>query len=486
MPTNEVVDETSSLLPSPPPKQKSTRDDGSTPTRTPLPKLQLTVILLVQICEPLSSQSIYPYINQLLRELDITGGDERKVGYYACVAFESMFYVTEALTILQWSRASDTFGRKPILLIGLFGTAMSMLLFGLSRTFWGFVISRCLTGLLNGNTGKRPIGVMKSTMGDLTDASNRAQGFSYLPLVWCVGASLGSLVGTLAHPHERFPTIFPSAFWRTFPYFFPCAVAAVLILAGFIVVLALFQETAPQQLRRKSAYGDVRAGPLPLRKLCTFPVIVSVSNYVAIAFLHTTFGALLPLFLATSVAVGGLGLTPSQIGVILALDGAITAIVQISLFPTLVRQFGERRVVMIGLSAFLPMFALFPLMNTIATAWPAWNSVLWILIGCLLALDALMNPSYGCIFMYITTSAPKCSRGSVNGLAQTSASVSRAIGPALATSLFSLSASYNLLGGYLVYLIFFSFAAVALLLARHLPEHVWEEEVDEGPESTTF
>ncbi|KAJ7025548.1 major facilitator superfamily domain-containing protein [Mycena alexandri] len=463
------VDETSSLLSRP---KKSIYEDGP----TPLPKLQLALILLVQICEPLSSQSIYPYINQLLRELDITGGDERKVGYYAC---ESMFYVTEALTILQWSRASDRIGRKPILLIGLFGTAMSMLLFGLSRTFWGFVLSRCLTGLLNGNTG-----VMKSTMGDLTDASNRAQGFSYLPLVWCVGASLGSLVGTLSHPYERFPNKFQSAFWRVFPYFAPCAVAAILLLLGFLVVLALFEETAPQQLRRKSAYGHVPRGPLPLRKLCTFPVIISVSNYVAIAFLHTTFGALLPLFLATSIEVGGLGLLPSQIGVILALDGAVTGIFQIFLFPTLVRQFGERRVVMIGLTAFLPMFALFPLMNTIA-AWPAWNSVIWILIACLIALDALMNPCYGCIFVYITTSAPKCSRGTVNGLAQTSASISRAIGPALAASLFSLSATYSLLGGYLVYAVFVAFAALALLLARQLPPQVWAEEVDEGGLETT-
>ncbi|KAJ7693989.1 major facilitator superfamily domain-containing protein, partial [Mycena metata] len=366
---------------------------------------------------------------------------------------------------------------------GLFGTAMSMLLFGLSRTFWGFVLSRCLTGLLNGNTG-----VMKSTMGDLTDASNRAKGFSYLPLVWCVGVHLWDIIGTLSHPYERFPNVFASVFWHAFPYLFPCPVAASLILLGFLVVLAFFEEAC---FFAKSAYGHVPRGPLPLRKLYTFPVIISVSNYVAIAFLHTTFGALLPLFLATSIEVGGLGLLPSQIGVILALDGAVTGIFQIFMFPTLVRQFGERRVVMIGLAAFLPMFALFPLMNMIA-AWPEWNSLIWILIACLIALDALMNPSYGasmfydgCIFMYITTSAPKCSRGTVNGLAQTSASVSRAIGPALAASLFSFSASYNLLCGYLVYAVFLAFAALALVLARQLPAQVWAEEVDEGCMETT-
>jgi len=33
--------------------------------RTPLPKLQIGIVLLLQICEPICSQSIYPYINEV-------------------------------------------------------------------------------------------------------------------------------------------------------------------------------------------------------------------------------------------------------------------------------------------------------------------------------------------------------------------------------------------------------------------------------------
>ena len=53
---------------------------------------------------------------------------------------ESLFFVTEALTVLQWSRVSDHIGRKPVILIGLLGTTLSMLAFGLSRTFWALVL----------------------------------------------------------------------------------------------------------------------------------------------------------------------------------------------------------------------------------------------------------------------------------------------------------------------------------------------------------
>jgi len=72
------------------------------------------------------------------------------VGYYAGL-IDSLYYVAEAATVLQWGRISDRIGRKPVLLIGLMGSALSMLCFGLSRTFTALVISRCFCGVLNGN-----------------------------------------------------------------------------------------------------------------------------------------------------------------------------------------------------------------------------------------------------------------------------------------------------------------------------------------------
>jgi len=101
--------------------------------------------LILDLCPP-----------QLISELDITGGNEKKVGYYAGLIVnhfvlhliplltphvqESLFFATEALTILQWGRASDYVGRKPVVLIGLIGCTLSMLSFGLSRTFWALVV----------------------------------------------------------------------------------------------------------------------------------------------------------------------------------------------------------------------------------------------------------------------------------------------------------------------------------------------------------
>lgn len=73
--------------------------------------------------------------------------------------------------MLQWGRASDHLGRKPILLGGLLGLTLSIIGFGLSKQFWSVVLARCAEGALCGN-----IGVLKGVIAEITDETNMAQG----------------------------------------------------------------------------------------------------------------------------------------------------------------------------------------------------------------------------------------------------------------------------------------------------------------------
>ena len=97
-----------------------------------------------------------------------------------------MFFVGEAASVVQWGRASDRIGRKPILMFGLVILSASMFSFGLSKTFWLLVTSRFIQGVANGN-----IGVTKSAMGELTDSTNMARAFGYIPLQWAAGVTVG-------------------------------------------------------------------------------------------------------------------------------------------------------------------------------------------------------------------------------------------------------------------------------------------------------
>ena len=110
---------------------------------------------------------------------------------------ESTFFLGQAFSTLQWGRLSDRIGRKPVLLAGIFGLALSLLCFGLSQSFIAFVASRSLAGILNGN-----VGVLKAMMGEITDDTNAAQGFAFIPMIWSTGTTIAYVhFHELGHPY---------------------------------------------------------------------------------------------------------------------------------------------------------------------------------------------------------------------------------------------------------------------------------------------
>jgi hypothetical protein len=75
--------------------------------------------------------------------------------------------------------------------------------------------------------------------------------------------------------------------------------------------------------------------------------------------------------------------------------------------------------------------------------------------------------------MFITASAPtNAVLGAINGLSQTSVSTARAVGPALATSLFALSKERDLLGGNAVYVVLIMLTGALGWLGSQLPDEV--------------
>jgi hypothetical protein len=67
------------------------KQDSDKRKRTPLPWLQLSIVLLIQSAEPVAATVIYPFINQFVRETGIVGKDEKKTGYFAGVIVRSNF-----------------------------------------------------------------------------------------------------------------------------------------------------------------------------------------------------------------------------------------------------------------------------------------------------------------------------------------------------------------------------------------------------------
>ena len=79
--------------------------------------------------------------------------------------------------------------------------------------------------------------------------------------------------------------------------------------------------------------------------------------------------------------------------------------------------------------------------------------------------------------MFITASAPsKNVLGAINGASQTTVSIARAFGPALAASLFAFSKERNILNGNAVYVILISLSGVLRWLGSQLADEIQDRD----------
>jgi MFS family permease len=180
-----------------------------------------------------------------------------------------------------------------------------------------------------------------------------------------------------------------------------------------------------------------------------------------------------------------------QIGLWMACFGIFNGLIQAFCFAPLVDRLGLKTLLRIGHLCFIPLFTLFPIINWIARQWGI-NWLVWVALICHLGLTAVMDMSFsalildvlcyktdvvilGCILMYITAAAPnrRC-LGALNGVAQTTASIVRAVGPASATSLFAYSIQHDFMGGHGVYIVLVLGAIATIPLCAMLPDDMTE------------
>jgi len=134
------------------------------------------------------------------------------------------FSLAQLLFAPVWGRLSDRFGRKPILLISLFGTAVGSLLTGVAGSIWILFLGRILDGISGAS-----VSVAQAAVGDVSPPSQRARLMGLLGAAFGVGFVIGPAIGALAAlggPHV--------------PFFIAAAIAAV---NGLIAIRRL-PETA--------------------------------------------------------------------------------------------------------------------------------------------------------------------------------------------------------------------------------------------------
>ncbi|KZS89259.1 MFS general substrate transporter [Sistotremastrum niveocremeum HHB9708] len=452
---------------------------------TPLPKFQLACLLFIQVCEPMSSQFIHPFINELIYESGISGGDRKRVGYYTGLVISS-YFLAESVSVFFWGRLSDRIGRRPVIFIGLCAVTTSLIVLGFSKTLLSLMVARAISGGLSGN-----VGILKGMMAEITDESNQARAFSFSPVVAAIGQVVAPMVGGhLSHPVERFPSVFgDSKLFATYPYLLPCLIIAILPVIGNVINIFFLKESlkkkpiVAQSLESVDSDSTLVVKPPPkapsLSALLTPRVKSAVLNYSFVAFVGNMQNFMQPLFQSTPIALGGLSLKPQDIGSILGLLGLYNCIIQGLVFAPAHQRLGTTRMFRICLSAYAIIFSGWPLVNSIARKNGTAAGPALILYTAQLSLVPFGRMAFSCSNIFLTSAAPsRSSLGATVGLGQTFASLCRSIGPSLAAALFAVSIEQSLLGGYLVYVVLICIVFVALLASFTLPRVIRRASVE--------
>ncbi|KAI2629438.1 major facilitator superfamily domain-containing protein [Xylaria nigripes] len=209
----------------------------------PFPKQQMLVLAICRICEPIAFMGIFPYVYFMIEDFHVTE-DTSKISFYAGLV-TSAFTLAEFSTGLMWGRLSDKIGRKPVLLTGLAGTALSVLVFGFAPNLTVALLARAIGGILNGN-----MGVLQSTVAELVTAKeHRPRAYTIMPVVWSLGSVVGPAIGgALARPCISYPSLFsPGTIWERFPYLLPNLFSAFIVLIGVINGFLFLEETHAQK-----------------------------------------------------------------------------------------------------------------------------------------------------------------------------------------------------------------------------------------------
>ncbi|KAF7323569.1 Protein ZINC INDUCED FACILITATOR-LIKE 1 [Mycena kentingensis (nom. inval.)] len=489
---------------------------------TPLPKLQLAVTVLIQASEGLSATVIFPFVPQFVQDTGITGGDERKTGYYAGI-LESIFFVAEFASVYTWSRASDIFGRRPILLLGPLGLGLTLVGFGFSETFAGLVFWRCAQGVFNGN-----IGAVKTVMAEMSDSTNLAQAMSFIPIAWSSGTTLGPILGGLLSA----PSIaerFQIDLLKRHPYFLPCAAVGLICFGIFLLGFVGLKEVhrlffwrgngghapAMRGLSRRPKRGcsptllsrntrrsaRMRLGPwlqtkttecLPFGssscRVCSSrcsTMLSSASPRPRIKarpraplsprpLIPTHPAVLFPLMYATSISLGGLGMSPSQIGVIRGVWGVFNTLFQLLAAPRIIRRIGPRKAFIAAYSNFVVCFGAYPVLSLFAQRAGRVDPWVWSIIVLQGVSNLFISMSYASVQMYIVTSSPRpAALSATNSLGQMVSTVLRGLAPFVASALFAISLERGeIAGGQLVYVILLGIVAVGMYTSMLLPKQL--------------
>ncbi len=306
-------------------------------------------IMVTALIDMISIGLIIPVLPALVGKL--TGSQVDQAFWYGVVTFT--FSIANFFGSPLLGALSDSRGRRPVLLIGFCGLALSFFATAMATALWMLIAVRLVSGAMQAN-----MTVASAYVADITPPEERARRFGMLGAMFGVGFILGPVMGGLL-----------GAIDLHLPFFVAGSLALVNLMYGFFVL----PESLPLEKRRAMSWQS--ANPVAaLRGLSStrgagLLVAVIATSGLAQFILYTVW------VLYTTFKFGW---GPLENGWSLAAVGVSSAIVQGLLMGRLLKRFGPRRLAVLGLASSTVAYFLY---GAASAGWMMFAIILFNLLG---------------------------------------------------------------------------------------------------------
>lgn len=366
-------------------------------------KPALSFIFITLLIDVIGFGIIIPVIPKLIMEL--TGGgmsDASVYGGWLMFSFAAMQFIFSPI----FGGLSDQYGRRPVILISLFGFGLDYILVALAPNIGWLFLGRIFAGITGAS-----FTTASAYIADVSTPEKRAQNFGMIGAAFGLGFIIGPVIGGLL-----------GQFGSRVPFYAAAGITFINWLYGYFVL----PESLSKENRRP--FDWKRANPIgSLMHLRKYPVISGlvvslVCIYIAAHSVQSTW---------SYFTMEKLKWDESMVGYSLGVVGILVALVQGFLIRYTTPFFGPKKSVYIGLALYTTGLLLF-----------AFASQTWLMFAFLIpyCLGGVAGPALQGL---MSNQVPANEQGELQGALTSLISVTSIIGPPLMTGLFAFYTKPN-------------------------------------------
>jgi DHA1 family tetracycline resistance protein-like MFS transporter len=296
-------------------------------------------------------------------------------------------------------RLSDRYGRRPLLLVSIFGTFIGFLMLAFAQNIWMLFLARIIDGLTAGN-----ISIAQAYISDVTAPKDRSKAFGLIGAAFGLGFIIGPAAGGAL---------------STFGYIVPALAAASLTIINLVLVAAWLGESLTVEKRAELAAAGSQPPAFSIGAM-----LAALRRPLVGPLLHTRFffGMAFSLFqsIFSLYALERFELNVQAIGFILAYVGVLAVITQGFMIGKLTARFSEARLIVISTA-----------LMAIGLAGWALAPNLWVLMLVMIPTSFAGGILNTVINSAISKSVPAVEVGGMLGLSASLEAATRVIAPSL-------------------------------------------------------